>query len=245
MYSGKPLPSERFGAGLITAGIVFAVAWVLMISLSFVRGDTTPPGLPTIATIALPKPPPPPVVPDRQPSREPEGAAAPPNIRSTPTEVVAPTPPLIIAPPPPIVTAPIAGTGSDASAGAAEVPGPGTGAGGIGDGRGSGGAGDGTGGGLRDETPPRQIRGELRFSDATRIVPWEQLIGREMTTRFTVGIDGRVSQCEATRSSGVAALDAHICRLIEQRFRYEPSRDGRGRPVRSGVIENHSWDQRF
>ena len=32
-----------------------------------------------------------------------------------------------------------------------------------------------------------------------------------------------------------------LCALIERRFFYEPSRDWRGRPVDSQIVENHSW----
>jgi protein TonB len=37
-------------------------------------------------------------------------------------------------------------------------------------------------------------------------------------------------------------LDETTCRLIEERFRFEPSRDRSGRPVRSRIVENHEWD---
>lgn len=242
MYTGKPPLEQRIGAGFGTAAVVGAVAWALLLSLAYAQQTTRDEALPAVTVMPLETPPPNMVVPERQPSEAPEGEAAPPNIRSTPTEVVAPKPPVVLIPPP-VPAATVAGTGTDATAGAAELPGPGQGAGGIGDGRGSGGFGDGTGGGLED-TPPRRIRGRLSFSDATRVAGWENVIGREMTTRFVVGTDGRVSDCRATRSSGLPELDSEICRLIVQRFRYEPSRDGSGRPIRSGVEMDHSWDQR-
>lgn len=242
MYTGKPPVEQRVGAGVVTAGIVVLVAWVLYVSLAYVSIVKADDALPAIAVMPLPAPTPEVVVPERQPSTEPEGEAAPPNVRSTPTEVVAPKTIVLI--PPPIPAATVSGSGVDASAGAAELPGPGQGAGGIGDGRGSGGFGDGTGGGLGEETPPRRIRGRLSFSDATRMAGWENVIGREMTTRFVVEVDGRVSDCRASRSSGLPELDAEICRLIVQRFRYEPSRDAAGRPIRAGVEMDHSWNQR-
>ena len=82
----------------------------------------------------------------------------------------------------------------------------------------------------------------MNFSDAAKVADGESLIGRAMTTEFLVGVDGRVSGCHANRSSGLPAVDAEICRLIEKRFRYEPARDARGRPVQSGIVMNHSWD---
>lgn len=245
MYTGRPSPERRIGAGLSTALVVGVIGWALLLSLASARRDRMDDALTGIATIPLVRPSPEEIVPDRKPSRNPEGEAAPPNIRSTPAEIVAPPPTLVVVPPPPVLVAAVAGTGPDVTAGAAEVPGPGQGAGGLGDGRGSGGAGDGTGGGLGDDTPPRRIRGSLRFSDATKVASWETIIGREMTTEYIVGSDGRVSGCRVTRSSGLPAVDAEICRLIEARFRYRPSRDAAGRPVRSGVVMDHSWDQRL
>ena len=41
--------------------------------------------------------------------------------------------------------------------------------------------------------------------------------------------------------SGNAALDETTCRLIEQRYRYDPSRDADGRPVRSIIVVNQDW----
>lgn len=60
--------------------------------------------------------------------------------------------------------------------------------------------------------------------------------------RYVVGVDGRVPQCAVTRSSGDAAVDEITCKLIRERFRFRPSRDGRGRPVASTIVENHSWE---
>ncbi len=58
---------------------------------------------------------------------------------------------------------------------------------------------------------------------------------------YTVLTDGRAVDCRVTRSSGSDLLDATTCRLIERRFRFDPSRDGRGRPIVSHIEENHSW----
>jgi protein TonB len=171
-------------------------------------------------------------------SRKPEGAASPPNLRAKPTEIVAPPPVLPFVLPPPVLTAPIAGPGNDPSAGASDVRGPGTGSGGVGTGTGSGGNGNGEGAG--DETPPRWLRGRIKDSDYP-ISAGESGSNGTVSVRYTVGTDGRVSGCEVTRSSGDAALDETTCRLIEQRFRYAPSRDEQGRAVPSIVVENHDW----
>ena len=190
----------------------------------------------------MPPPPPPPVervVPKPATSHRPEGAAAPPNLRSKATEIVAVPPVVPLVVPPPVIAAPVAGVGSDATAGAADVVGPGTGSGGIGNGTGSGGAGDGDGNG-GDETPPRWRRGRIKDSDYPHAAE-EVGAGGTVRVRYTVETNGRVTGCRITQSSGNRELDATTCRLIEQRFRYDPSRDAAGRPVRSIIVADHSW----
>jgi len=183
------------------------------------------------------RPPPVRTVPQRTQSHKPKGAAAPPNIRSHATEVVAKPPVVRLPMPPPVIAAPVAGRGADPSAGAALRPGPGTGAGGEGTGTGAGGAGEGEGG---EDTPPHQIRGRIKDSDYPRAAA---LVGASgtVTVEFSVETDGRVGECVVTGSSGNADLDRTTCRLIRERFRYRPSLDAGGRPVRSHVIEEHSW----
>ncbi len=187
----------------------------------------------------LPSPPPPPpvekVIPHRTQTPH-QGAASPPNLKSKATEVVAP-PIVVQATPPPVVAAKVAGLGAQATAGAALVAGPGTGSGGLGNGTGSGGAGDGDGDG---ETPPRLKSGRLKDSDYPRAAGTAG-VGGTVSVRYTVEVDGRVSRCGVTRSSGNSALDETTCRLIQQRFRFAPSRDAHGVAVSSTLVEDHIW----
>jgi len=170
-----------------------------------------------------------------------EGAASPLGLRSQASEIVAPRPAIPLPPMSPMVAAPSPGTGSDPSSGAASVRGPGEGDGGEGDGGGSGWGGDGDGGGgYGPETPPRHVRGRLRNSDYP-VAAGEAGAGGTVSVRFTVALDGRAVDCRITGSSGSRLLDATTCRLIEQRYRFDPSRDGRGRPVRADVVEDHHW----
>ena len=170
-----------------------------------------------------------------------EGGSSPPNLRSQATPVVSPTPIVPLPVRPPIISAKVAGIGSDPSQGAADVRGPGTGSGGLGNGTGSGLGGDGPGGGgFRDFTPPRLIRGRLRDSDYP-VGLGEAGVQGTVGVIFTVLADGRVTDCRIRRSSGNSILDDTTCRLIERRFFFEPSRDPRGRPIDSQVVENHSW----
>lgn len=172
---------------------------------------------------------------------DPEGAASPANLRDTPSPIVAPVPEIRLPIPPPVTAAPVAGQGNADAAGAADVPGPGTGRGGIGTGLGSGRHGMGTGGGGGgEETPPRWIRGRIRNSDYPRAAA-DAGIGGTVSVRYAVAPSGRVTDCDVTRSSGSAELDATTCRLIIQRFRFEPSRNAAGRPILSFIAENHTW----
>lgn len=190
--------------------------------------------------VTAPEPPPPPaIVPVRLASRKPEGAASPPNLRARATSMVAPAP-VLPALPSPVTAAPVAGRGGAPSSGAADVPGPGTGSGwwGTGTGGGRGGDGDGDGGGVH--TPPRWLRGRLGNSDYPAEAG-EAGAGGTVSVRFTVETTGRVGRCIVIASSGNGALDRATCRLIVERYRYRPSLDSRGRPVRSQVEEDHSW----
>jgi protein TonB len=183
-------------------------------------------------------PPPPPPVAVQRKTRAPEGAASPANLRSRATPIVAPrVEPLL---PSPVIAAVQPNVGSQATSGASDVPGPGTGSGGTGQGSGSGNGGFGPGGGGRGGSPPRRIGGRLGDSDYPRWA-WEAGISGTVEVIYAVQPDGRVNECEVVRSSGSRDLDAFTCQLIERRFRYRPARDRQGRPVRSRVIENHSW----
>lgn len=232
--------AERSRAALAAAGLTAALGYALVAGLALSRGAS--PGEALQIFEVGPDPPPPPrekLQPHRVHSSRREGAASPPNLRSEPTEIVAPTPLIPLPVPPPVVAAPIAGVGIDSTAGNADVIGPGTGSGGEGNGRGSGGEGDGSGDGGA-ETGPRQIRGDMRDADYPPGAA-EAGIGGTVSVRYYVETDGHVSDCDVTRSSGNAELDAATCGFIVRRFRFRPARDGRGRPVPAAIVENHSW----
>lgn len=235
---------ERLKAGAPTLVIHVLLALALLRSLA-----VEPPLLPseTLQLLNLaPTPPPPPPVPRvRERSRRPQGAASPPNLESRPTDIVAPA--LALLQPPPVVAAPVAGPGAAPMAGAAPLPGPGTGSGGQGNGTGSGGRGNGPGGGGDGGgdglSPPRRIRGNIHDSDYPRGAG-EAGIGGTVSVIYTVETDGRATHCRITGSSGSPELDGTTCRLIEQRFRFAPSHDRAGRPVRSSIVQDHVWETR-
>jgi len=238
---------DRLTAG---AGVVLleaALGYALITGLHVVRGLPAPDALQVIGIVPTPPPPPPkPKPPPKPRTRSPEGAASPPNLKATPTEIVRPPPPpILFPPPPPIAAAPIAGVGAAPSAGAAPVPGPGTGAGGEGSGTGSGTGGNGTGagGGAGRGTPPRQIHGRIKDKDYPESAKAAGAQG-VVWVRFTVMVDGRAANCRVLRSSGNAAIDETTCRLIQERFRYKPAKDERGRPVQADLVEKHEFIMR-
>lgn len=58
---------------------------------------------------------------------------------------------------------------------------------------------------------------------------------------YTVGADGRVSNCTIVQSSGSSSLDATTCRIFERRFRYAPARDAAGNPVGTTLRSSVTW----
>jgi protein TonB len=248
---------ERLGGGAATLAVHVLLGLALLWGLGAPLPRAAEKALEAFAVAppvqtAVSIPPPPRVSSDaaerRRAAPEREGAAAPANLRSEPTPLVAPRPLIPLPVPSPIVAAPIAGQGSDPSAGAAPVRGPGTGAGGFGEGRGSGYGGDGGGGGggargFGRETGPRLLRGGLRNSDYPRWA-WERGIGGTVGVRFTITVDGRMTNCRITRSSGHRELDSWTCDLLARRYRFAPARDENGAPVQADMIEYHGWDVR-
>ena len=177
--------------------------------------------------VARPKPPPAP----QQPKREQGGAPQPAASRANAAPAVAAA---IIPISQPRPAAIVAASGQQPTNGSAQS-GPGTGGGGAGQGLGNG-SGDGDDGG----TDLRQIAGGIYEEDYPREAVRAHQSGK-VYIRFTVGADGRVSQCDVTRTSGSPSLDAATCRLIIQRFRYEPARDVSGRPHADTVEGVHEW----
>ena len=123
-------------------------------------------------------------------------------------------------------------------ASAAAGSGGGSGAAGSGGGTGGNGRGEGAGG-----TDLEQIAGEITPRDYPRHLG-NSGIGGRVGILFTVGVNGRVTRCIVTSSSGIPELDALTCRLIQKRFRYRPSTDRNGRPVPDEVEGEHIWEAR-
>jgi protein TonB len=228
-------PKPAIIAGVLEAGLLYAL--VAGLGFSVPGGQVVQDTLKTFDIVPPTPSPPPPPPPTEVKSGRPEGAASPAGLRAKASPIVAPPPPMPL-PPPPIAAAPVAGQGMQSRQGASDRDAGGYGAGGVGDGFGSGGEGygDGDGGG----SPPRQRRGSLSYNDVPDEIadPGE---GISMETRFTVLPNGRVINCRITQHSRYRDFDAKVCRLIEERFRFDPARDVDGTPLQGDVIQ---W-QRF
>jgi protein TonB len=170
---------------------------------------------------------------------DPEGAASAANLKKTSAPREAPKRIVEVPIAKPVPAAPKAGKGQENDAGAAKVAGPGTGAGGVGTGFGSGNGGDGNGGG-GVASRAKLIGGRITNSDYPRSASVAKQ-GGTVTAHFSVGTDGRASKCRIVKSSGNAAIDAATCRLIEQRFRYEPARNRAGQPISDVTGWQQTW----
>lgn len=79
---------------------------------------------------------------------------------------------------------------------------------------------------LTEDYPPRDIREE-----------------NEGTTHFrlVIGSNGKVTDCEITRSSGRPGLDAATCRNVSRRARFDPASDGKGQKVVGTYSSSVRW----
>jgi protein TonB len=158
-------------------------------------------------------------------------AAAPPAKQAAATAVVLPRPRVVIPVPVTVAVAPKAGVGTAPSQGAATA-GSGTGAGGVGNGTGGGGNDNGSGGNGDDGsgTHPRPLFRPLNSNGFPRALTEPLAPGARVLIIFTVQVDGSISDCTVRQPSGSPALDALVCQVATQRFRYDPARHADGTP---------------
>lgn len=225
LTSRHPRPLKLV-AGAITLAAHMLLAAMLLLALTQANRSVPTRQAPVFVITQVTPPPPPP--PHQSTPRK--------IVRHKAVAAAAPAPAPLAAPPPEVIPSialpsPVIGPLPAAGGGAG-----GTGTGGNGSG-GTGEGGDGTGGG---GTPPVQIGGRITDRDYPRALSDIGISGT-VSVRYRVGVDGRVTDCLITHSSGHEELDTLTCRLIERRFRYRPSRDEEGRPVPSTIVENHSW----
>ena len=199
----------------LVSGFAVDVTKSVGAALTVVRFDAPP----------VPPAPPPPPEARPEPEQREEGAASPENRTGRAAQITAPERRVVLPVKPVVPVADAPGTGSDEQTGSGDIAGPGTGAGGVGQGTGAGGSGSGDGGSAMVRGA-RKIAGEIRRSDARG----ERMQG-SVSVVFRVLPTGRVTNCRVRGSSGNPALDALTCKLITERFRYEPAVNARGEPM--------------
>ena len=59
----------------------------------------------------------------------------------------------------------------------------------------------------------------------------EQGVTGTARARLEVGANGRVTGCTITQSTGNAALDRTVCRVLQSRGRFDPAKDQTGNPI--------------
>lgn len=100
--------------------------------------------------------------------------------------------------------------------------------------------------------PPARLLSEHPQYGATNVMrlfstddyPMEAIRREEqgtVTYRATVGIDGRVSACAITSSSGSIYLDAATCNIIQRRARFRPALDQHGQPIEDHFAGRIRW----
>lgn len=223
-------PRERVAALVAVAFVQLVLGLALLNGL---RVDVRRSGelVERLVEIALPPKPPAPIA-TPKPKFRPERRSAP--APRAPPKPLGGSPGLRPAHAPQSVTPAIALRPTLATGGGGTGAGPalGTGAGG-----GSGGEGYGSDEGGADL---EKIAGDIEPSDYPRALG-NRGIGGRVSVTFTVETNGRVTNCRITRSSGISELDALTCRLMEERFRFRPSTDRYGRPIRDEVDWDHDW----
>ena len=186
-------------------------------------------------TITTPDPPEPPPEVENVPD---EGAAGAPGKQATPKPVTAPKPVIAVRQDTPMP--PVSSRG-DRNVSGAKPSGDGTGAAGTGMGTGSGRGGSGQGG--IAATRPSVRSGSI---DAVRDFPIPDggratRFGTRVVVAFTVGVDGRASDCSVLRAGPDPETNRRLCPLVVERIRFNPARDVNGNPVPA----RFGWEQVF
>jgi protein TonB len=187
------------------------------------------------ALVAIDLTPPPPPAPPPPPDDVEEGASAPPS-RGATEAPSPPPPPRPLAVPTPAQAAVDPGSGQ--ASGLGNAPGNAAGQGGEGSGSGAGGSGNGRGAGR--VTPPARIAGGFTGADYRAVRLPRGAMG-SVRVSFRVRSDGIVDRCVVTDSSGYREFADATCPIIQRRFRYEPARDGSGRPIDWEIRTDFLW----
>lgn len=224
--------------GMIAVGHVLALAGLArLLAPDFTAAVIEQAGSLVTVTVATWEEPEPTATPTMAPRPEPEeGEAAEEARDAAAREVTAPPAPV----PRPSPAPRAASTGVANVSGAGEQ-GAGTGAGGAGAGAGSGRSGSGRGGvpvsGPSVRSGAISSARDFPIPDGGRQVR----AGTSVTVVFTVGVDGRASDCSVRDPGPDPATNALVCPLVVERIRFNPARNAAGEPVPA----RYGWRQDF
>jgi protein TonB len=225
------LGAKDKGGAIAAVVAIHAALLFVLLHMSGKIDLTDPQAALRVFDVSEVKPPPPPPRQKQQPKpKEREGGAAPKDIKSEATPVVAPISKIETPPVQPVAAAETPRQGTAAIQGASDVRGPGTGAGGTGTGTGSGTGGNGSGGGGGVAVPAGLIRG-ITGRDYPAAVRESWPRGGVIFLRLRIEPSGRPSRCDVMRSFGSPSIDQWTCSLVMQRAIFRPARDARGVPV--------------
>ncbi len=236
MYSGDLSRADRTGPIIAVVAVHAALLFMLLGMAGHLTAAAVQDTLKLFDVREVPPPPPdvpPPPKPRERtaPAAAKPKAAAPPAKKAEETAVVLPKPRVVIPVPVTVAVAPKAGVGA-APAQGATTAGTGSGAGGVGNGTGGGGIGNGSGGDGDDGrgTHPRRLDPPLNPRGFPRALVEPLPPGARVLIIFTVRIDGSITGCTVRQPSGSPVLDALVCQVATQRFRYDPARHADGTP---------------
>jgi TonB family protein len=82
----------------------------------------------------------------------------------------------------------------------------------------------------------RRIAGEIVPADFPAAPP-DAPMRRQVVLRYLIGVEGRVTACSVSFSSGDRDLDNRICLVVTERYRFQPARDADGNAVPETRIE--------
>jgi TonB family protein len=91
-----------------------------------------------------------------------------------------------------------------------------------------------------DAKPLGEPQNWIASSDYPTSAVYEGLQGNTRVL-YTIGVDGRATDCRAVVSSGNKELDASACRSIIANARFDPAQDSTGRAVASHRVDTIAW----
>jgi periplasmic protein TonB len=90
----------------------------------------------------------------------------------------------------------------------------------------------------RKATKAKRLAGEVWNSDYPDI--HHQFGNETVYACVEVSVEGRVKSCTA-RGGSNDQVNQHSCKVLTRRFRYEPAKDRKRRPINSFIVQKIVW----